>query len=85
MRPDLQTASLAVRQRMAPQWSGGPQSRRLTLRCWANLLAMGAMAFALSACGAPQVAHLPASGVSGPNGGSEETIHYDKTGHPHFL
>jgi len=85
MRLDLQTASSAVWQRMAPQCGGGPQSRCLTLRCWANLFAMGAMAFALSACGTPQVAHLPASGVSGPNGGSEETLHYDKAGHPHFL
>lgn len=70
---------------MAPQWGGGSQFRRLTLRRWANLLAVGAMAFALSACGAPQVAHLPASGVSGPNGGAEETLHYDKAWRPHFL
>lgn len=38
-----------------------------------------------SACGELQPPHVPPSGVSGPNGGSEETLYYDRAGHPHFL
>lgn len=85
MRPDLQTASSAVRQRVMPQRGGGPHPCCPALRRWADGLAMVAVAFVLSACGASQVAHLPASGVSGPNGGSEETLRYDQVGRPHFL
>ena len=58
---------------------------RLTLLRRANWLATGAVALALSVFSTSQQVHLPASEGTGPNGGSEETIHYDEAGHSHFL
>ena len=47
--------------------------------CWL-LLAM----LALAACSGPHSATIPVSGVNGPNGGAEETLYFDRTGHAHF-
>ena len=39
----------------------------------------------LAACsGTQRPAQIPLSGINGNNGGADETIYYDKTGHPHF-
>ncbi len=39
----------------------------------------------IAACAGPHpVAHIPVSGINGNVGGSEETIYYDRAGHPHF-
>lgn len=83
--PHLQAASLALQQRVASPRNGSMHPGLVTLPCSVNRLATCALALALSACSTSQPAHLPASGVNGPNGGSEETIHYDAAGHPHFL
>lgn len=81
----LQTAGLALRQRAASPWTSSRHPGLVTLPRSVNRLAICALALAVSACGTSQIAHLPASGVNGSNGGSEETIHYDESGHPHFL
>ena len=39
----------------------------------------------LAACTGPHPeAHIPSSGATGLNGGSETTLHYDNAGRPHF-
>ncbi len=81
----LQITSLTLRQRVASPWTGSMHRDPITLPRSGKRLAICALALALSACNTSQPAHLPASGVNGPNGGSEETIHYDEAGHPHFL
>ena len=47
-------------------------------------LALGVVLAGLAGCAGGQVARLPASGVSGSEGGSEETLYYDAAGRPHF-
>lgn len=81
----LQAANSALRQRVASPSTASMHSDRVTLPRSVRWLAICAMALAASACSTSQPAHLPASGVSGPNGGAEETIHYDEAGHPHFF
>jgi len=83
--PHLQTASSALQQRVKSPWTGSMYPDCVALPRSVNWLAICAMALAVSACSTSQPAHLPASGVSGPNGGAEETIHYDEAGHPHFF
>ena len=51
---------------------------------WARWLALGEARLFLAAC-AGMPPHLPASGVSGSDGGSEETLRFDAAGHAHFL
>ena len=50
----------------------------------ARLLLVAAAACLAGCAGLSQQAQIPASGVNGPNGGSEETIYYDNAGHAHF-
>lgn len=81
----LQAAILALRQRVASPWTSSRHPGLITPPRLINRIAICALTVAVSACNTSQPAHLPASGVNGPNGGSEETIHYDEAGHPHFL
>jgi hypothetical protein len=60
-----------------------------TMRRIKRLLAVSAIAgivLSVAACALPAAgpAEIPASGISGPNGGATETIYYDGMGKPHF-